>query len=125
MTTATRKLDYSVFERTELQKRFDAVVLERVKKGMKLLERRHGADWIDHIDPSTLNLSDGSCCVLGQVYGEYENGLVALNLSQGDDDYEDVEYGFTEKSNGGYGGDDPWDTLNEAWHEAFALMGIE
>ena len=44
---------------------------------------RRGADYLDDVDPgwfarldaATLELSDGSCCVLGQLHGEFRLGL--------------------------------------------------
>ncbi len=68
---------------------FDA----RVKKGVEKLNAAKGADWVSLIDPSALDLMSSSKCVLGQLYGDYHDGLVKLGLSSGNNDAED--YGFT------------------------------
>lgn len=56
-------------QRTEQEKRIDADVLARVKRGLAWLEETHGPGWEDKIDLATLDLRDGNVCVLGQVYG--------------------------------------------------------
>lgn len=63
-----------IHERSPAQVAYDEAILERVKLGMALMEEKHGAEWVDHIDLKTLNLASGSACVLGQIYGDYEDG---------------------------------------------------
>ena len=46
----------------------------RAARGAALLDDRD-AGWADRVDPGTLHLSDGSACVLGQLWGEYRHGL--------------------------------------------------
>lgn len=72
--------------RTDEEKETDAVVLARVKRGIALLEAKHGPGWVDHIDADTLMMSSGSRCVLGQLYDavvedrNYQNGFsVGIN----------------------------------------------
>lgn len=62
-------------QRTEQEKQIDADVLARVKRGLAWLEETHGRGWEDKIDLATLDLTDSSRCVLGQVYaGSVEEG---------------------------------------------------
>jgi hypothetical protein len=58
-------------ERTEQQKEIDAIILERVQRGLAWLEKKHGPGWEDKIDLETLDLEDVHSCVIGQVYGNY------------------------------------------------------
>lgn len=73
-------------QRTEQEKRIDADVLARVKRGLAWLEETHGPGWEDKIDLATLDLGDGSRCLLGQVYAgsceEGENGYSVACRSQ-------------------------------------------
>lgn len=98
-------------QRTEEQKAYDAEVLERVKRGMALLERAYGINWVDYIDLDTLELRDGNACVLGQVYGSYTRGVDTLwprpALS-----YAVIDHGFVARN------DPEWDALNAAWQDA-------
>ncbi len=65
--TTTEPLTTPGERRTEPEKAYDAEVLERV-------------GWVDKIDLETLNLSHGSRCVLGQVYGGYDDGVHELAI---------------------------------------------
>lgn len=56
--------------RSEAEKLYDAAVLARVKRGIALLEREHGANWVEHVDLDVLDLSHGARCVLGQVFAD-------------------------------------------------------
>lgn len=58
--------------RTELEKRADAVIKERVQRGIELLKEKWGPDFADHIDMGALRLRDASACVLGQLYADWE-----------------------------------------------------
>lgn len=137
-TIATRDVN-ALFERTELQKKIDAEVLARVKKGFLLLQEKHGEDWINKIDMRSLNLREGHACVLGQVYGDYCHGLEILDLSgygvtQPDDEdedpqYEDSEYGFSlieDQSEDYENSSKHWSELDAAWkavlNEAFSAF---
>lgn len=57
-------------ERTELEKQIDGDILERVKRGLALLEETHGPGWEDKIDMELLDLNSPMFCVLGQVFAE-------------------------------------------------------
>lgn len=65
--------------RSRADKIEDAVMKERIIKGIDLLEKTHGPGWADAIDLGTLDLSSTSMCVLGQVY----SGHVADSYSYG------------------------------------------
>lgn len=97
-------------QRTEQEKAIDADVLARVKRGFAWLEETHGMGWEDKIDMATLNLADGSQCVLGQVYGtENEMGYFKvrdIHPEMGDWDLR-RDLGFTTKED--------WEALQEAW----------
>jgi hypothetical protein len=68
--------------RTPLEKKIDAEIVDRVEAGLAALKERYGDDWIDKIDPVRLDLSHGSRCVLGQVYGDYGMGQQALGIDE-------------------------------------------
>lgn len=86
--------------RTEQEKRYDRRVLQKVRRGMALLEETYGDDWVDQIDLGILDLSSGSRCVLGQLNGRneesYFRGLRRLWPAYGDE--KAVEYGFVSDS---------------------------
>lgn len=104
-------------QRTENEKLYDAVVLERVKRGMEFLEREHGPDWVDKIDLMALDLKDAATCVLGQVYDD-EVSLAA------DDRRTGYEYACDEVLDGQLASDygfcaitHEWNALQEAWED--------
>jgi hypothetical protein len=47
----------------------------RVAEGARYLDDEDPG-WYQRVDPETLELSDGRCCVLGQLHGEYRRGLL-------------------------------------------------
>jgi hypothetical protein len=75
--------------RTEKQKTVDALVKERVLRGIELLNE-HIPGWEDRIDCQHLLLANADQCVLGQLFGDYEEGTSALELSTEDA----VDHGF-------------------------------
>lgn len=52
---------------------------EAVQRSIVLLDTCAPGDWRDQINLEHLNLDDGECCVLGQIYGDYQVGLEALH----------------------------------------------
>lgn len=74
--------------RSLVEEIIDETTLDHVKQGMTLLKIKYGENYVEHIDPKTLDLACGSDCVLGQLYGSYDEGLAALNIGNGGD------YGF-------------------------------
>lgn len=118
MSTATRP------ERSKKQKKIDAGVLERVKRGMAWLEEKHGPDWVDHIDMKTLDLESGAACVLGQVYAaealaedpEYGEGYqYALDSFFYPEGLDDADYGFCTKEDEEHLPARSWEMLQKAW----------
>lgn len=123
--------------RTKKEKRHDAELMERVKRGIALLEREYGPSWVDHIDLDRLDLRSGGSCVLGQLYGCYTDGLQVLwpELSaEADTDVDGWEkisagvghqHGFfaaSDRRDGCYGPSQDWIALNEAWKDALTPL---
>lgn len=58
-----------------------ATVEERVASGAYMLDvHYHDPDWRDTVDLERLNTRSCTDCVLGQLYGEYCDGLVAMGI---------------------------------------------
>lgn len=53
---------------------------DRVAAGIKLLNERE-PDWLKKIDVPNLQVHTLGFCVLGQVYGSFFQGLIALDLT--------------------------------------------
>lgn len=51
----------------------------RIERGAKLLDER-APGWRSRIDLETLDMRDGACCILGQVYLDYSTGITSLDL---------------------------------------------
>jgi hypothetical protein len=85
-----------------------------VKKGAYLLDEQF-PEWRRQINLGILNLASSSCCVLGQLYGDYARGKDNLGLWE---DGAGSEYGFDFPT-------DPaensttivWRALDELWTE--------
>lgn len=75
---------------------------DNVDRGAAFLDRRR-PDWRDKVDVSTLDMSHGSWCVLGQVFGSYSEGRVRLGINS----HEAAGYGFIYHSS--WGEDLDWD----------------
>lgn len=97
--------------RTPAEKLYDAEVKERVLRGMELLRRKHGENWVDMINCETLKLSSESRCVLGQIYGDYVPGREDLGLSQKEAALHGFDL-FHDDSDG-----DTWESLEAAWRD--------
>jgi hypothetical protein len=54
---------------------------ERVARGVALLDDRGPTNWHRRVNPETLDVYDPFACVLGQVYGNYTEGLIQLQLT--------------------------------------------
>jgi hypothetical protein len=57
-------------------------IVERVEKGAKLLDEKC-PNWWNKVDISELNQGSSSTCVLGQLKGDYVNGLDFLGMEAG------------------------------------------
>lgn len=55
-------------------------VRARVYAGAAFLDAFLGTKWAKQIDPKRLAIANGSSCVLGQVFGDYSEGIDELNL---------------------------------------------
>lgn len=108
-------------QRTEQEKRIDAEVLARVRRGLAWLEETHGPGWEDKIDLATLNLRACDRCVLGQVYGGettplrqtgYEIGLKRLRDSRSLVEADVIGDAFCATN---VSEREDWDSLQEAW----------
>lgn len=95
---------------------------KRVERGAAYLD---GVDphWYRSVDPVTLELSDGSHCVLGQMHGDYRLGLGRahlLNMGSGPRaSLSPVAYGFQAADTGDADMDaHDYDLLTAAWAEA-------
>ena len=75
-----------------------------VRKGIQLLDERI-PDWRGRVNPRYLDMHSGCQCVLGQIYGDYQEGCEILGI-----DGED--YGFDS------GEDYSYRELDTAWKEA-------
>ncbi len=63
---------------------------ERVERGAKLLDAKQPG-WREKVDPETLEIRSECGCVLGQVFGEYLEGLIQLFTQM---DQRSWRYGF-------------------------------
>lgn len=86
---------------------------ERVGRGADLLSGVR-PNWRAQLDPDRLDLADTSTCPLGQLWGDYYEGLDALGITSA---YESASYGFS-KVFGPLDLAEPpeaWDALRSAW----------
>lgn len=72
--------------------------LAAVKRGAALLDERVPG-WREKVNPQLLDLTHWTYCVLGQIFGSYDMGAVALEIEYSPDDEEPsdnstVNYGF-------------------------------
>lgn len=56
------------------------LLLRRVRRGHKLLLKMLGEGYWKKINMSTLDMGNASSCILGQLFGFYSDGLVAVGL---------------------------------------------
>lgn len=99
-----------------------------VKRAVSFLDWTGSIDWRSRVAVPYLDLYDAQACVLGQVYGDYENGLRVLGIRE----HDAVVLGFNSPHNmakmslhsrswlGAYNCDD----LNDAWVEFFVSEGV-
>jgi hypothetical protein len=77
-----------IVDRTN-QRRYTAEMLvyavAAVARGVELLDEAGPAGWREVIDLGLLNLSSGRLCVLGQLYGSYQDGLQELDVERAHD----------------------------------------
>lgn len=104
-------------------RRLAAITLEaaqaRARRGAALLDDRDPG-WAARIDARTLALEDGRACVLGQLWGEYQQGLGrsrVLDLSSAPGRFvSPVDLGFQAISDLGHAAEDlDYAFLTRAW----------
>ncbi len=86
----------------------------RINKGFSFLNRKIGEDWPTQIDLAKLSMGMTERCILGQLFGTYQNAKPALYLDQ----YAAVDYGFdlqVEEVNSSQGPTNNYSALTEAW----------
>lgn len=89
----------------------------RVRAGIKTLDRRINGDWRAFIDPEKLDVSIAQECPLGFIFGDYQNGLTVLGLSN----QEAYLCGFTSHVNPApYIGEAEYILLTKIWQEELA-----
>lgn len=89
---------------------FPQVIWDAVRNGAFLLHERYGA-WWDDITISSLDEEDANQCVLGQLYGSWDEGMETLF---GTDDARTAKtFGFLDPED-----QDRWTALTYAWREA-------
>lgn len=111
-------------QRSEAEVEIDAEVKSRVERGVAALRAYYGNDdWVERIDLGMLQLARVDNCVLGQLFGDYHEGLAAL---YGSPLYGSPLLGNKPQRDGftllgpmadGYR---HWNELNAAWREALA-----
>ena len=93
-------------------------VRARVAAGIALLDQHGPPDWRKQIDLNKLHIALPTFCVLGQLYGHYEEGMGALERKVGGKFIDPHEYGFYAweglLTHANYG------ALDAAWQEALA-----
>ncbi len=68
-------------------------IAERVARGAAILDA-HRPGWHSQIDAEFLDLSSCSECVLGQLFGAFEDGVAALGISVDFTLQEEAQHGF-------------------------------
>lgn len=94
--------------RTRTQQLFDEDTKERVLAGLTVLQEEFGERWVEKIDCASLDLASSARCVLGQVYGDYDDGVIALVPEENDNDEWAHAHGF-------YDCNSAYDELQVAW----------
>lgn len=100
--------------RSRAEQFYDENVKKKVLLGLKALQEQHGPGWEDEINCARLDLRSASQCVLGQVYGSFDDGLDQLVGLVGEDEQIDwsIRHGFSI-----LGYSESWERLDEAWHQ--------
>lgn len=95
-----------------------STLAEYVQAGVKLLDEKQ-PDWRSKIDVERFSVVHRDRCVLGQLFGWYGTGLVALGLFTLDDDWGSASdsgapYGFTVA---GWDKPEEWEELQTLWEQ--------
>jgi hypothetical protein len=92
-----------------------------VTRGVKLLDERtsFGVSWPFHVDINRLNLVEWNCCVLGQLFGNYFDGVTELMLLH------PAQYGFDLDNAVGPVSLEHYARLTDAWRTRIELLRAE
>lgn len=83
----------------------------RVESGAEYLDHKV-SDWAEKIKLQSFSLASGQSCILGQLFGNYVNGLAQVNLDYGTA----FVLGFHQNPNGDRKeGHKEWNQLTKAW----------
>jgi hypothetical protein len=86
-----------------------ADIRDRVSNGVALLDERV-ANWRDRVCVGSLWIESADTCVLGQIYGDYDIGIEALNILG-----EGKQYGFSTYSRSSTYGLSEYAELQAEW----------
>lgn len=106
--------------RSRTEKINDAIIKRRVQAGLLELEDRYGDDWVEKIDCKRLNLASSSQCVLGQVCGDFDEGVVMVH-GEWDSGWAE-DHGFLIRDPGDVDIDDAYVDLTVAWKTVLCDM---
>lgn len=103
--------------RSRAERAADARVKERVLQGLAVLQEKYGDAWVEKIDCESLDLRDEAQCVLGQVCGNYFEGVKDLRDSGSYSQAWAVDHGFNIfEDHDRHDAEAEWDALDDAWH---------
>lgn len=74
----------------------DTPLRTRVERGAQLLDEIEPG-WFQRIDLTDLDLSDPTCCVLGQIYEDFSNGVHVIEVR-----FPDVPHRFLDEAHDWY-----------------------
>ena len=73
--------------------RLISLFMTNARKGAALLDVER-PDWFRLIDTEALNMEGAWSCILGQLYGDFETGMLSLNLRVWGMSIDSFNYGF-------------------------------
>lgn len=91
----------------------EKILRENVQRGVQLLDQKKPG-WAKRIDLGKLEMSDFCGCIIGQIFINYCEGLIALELEYRD--YEEIDYGF-ELPQDCLEREESWSLLDSIWKE--------
>ena len=97
---------------TEWSREDIELIVERVNRGALVLDEEKPG-WREKVVPDKLNMNNGSFCIIGQVYGEYDEYIgvpFGMDDTPQDATYEAVDHGFMVGEDGA-----PWALLDLVW----------
>ena len=93
-----------------------------VGRGARLLDQENPS-WYENVDTNLLRQHSVYGCVLGQLYGDYDNGLDALESSTGKNMRNGWTHGFNAFGSGvfTFGGQAKYNKLTSYWIDEINL----